>query len=112
MLFGELAPLISAMHNRTNQPKLVNADDVEEQESLFQKCDEEELLCLPREFSAENHFPVLMLSYLGPQHGRLFYACMNGKELTIRQSRLYSFESEQIAPIAFFTRMLLSSPLT
>jgi hypothetical protein len=52
-----------------------------------------------------------MISLLGPQHGRLFYACMNDGDLVIRQSRLFSFEKKATAPWDFFTRVIISRPL-
>jgi hypothetical protein len=63
------------------------------------------------EFDAETHFPVILLSYVGPQHGRIIYSYMNRHRLVICQSKLYSFEREETAPLNLFTRMLLSRPL-
>lgn len=62
-------------------------------------------------FPDETRFPVLMLSFVGPQHGRLFYACMNGEIIVIRQSKLYSSEQQTTAPLDLFARLLLSRPL-
>ncbi|KAI9934901.1 hypothetical protein ASPWEDRAFT_175623 [Aspergillus wentii DTO 134E9] len=62
------------------------------------------------EYENERRFPVLMLSFLGPQHGRIFYACMDDEALVIRQSKLYSFEKGDSPPWDFFTRILRSSP--
>ncbi|BCR92298.1 uncharacterized protein ACHE_80198S [Aspergillus chevalieri] len=59
---------------------------------------------------SQKSFPVLLLSYIGPQHGRLFCASLNEKQLVIRQSRIYSFETQAVAPLDFFSRVLLSRP--
>ena len=99
MLYGELAPILSAMHSRANQPD-VREDEMEE---LFKPT------CQARPkgkllFPGEKKFPVLMLSFVGPQHGRIFYACLDGGHLVIRQSKLYSFECKADAPIETFVR--------
>jgi hypothetical protein len=62
MLFGELAPIITAMRNRANQPK-VDEDKVDED-----KVDEEEEELRPRqlEFEKEDRFPA------GPQYSTRF----------------------------------------
>lgn len=52
-----------------------------------------------------------MVSLVGPQHGRIYYACMDGLEMVIRQSSLFSFEKRETAPWDFFARILLSNPL-
>lgn len=107
MLYGELNPIISAMQARANQPRVPEEDE----ESLFEPTfAESDLARYPLEFETEQHFPVLMLSFLGPQHGRLFYACMHDGWLVIRQSKLYSFERRADAPVDLFTRFLLSRP--
>ncbi|KAK1144142.1 hypothetical protein N8T08_005804 [Aspergillus melleus] len=104
MLYGELAALISAMRSRSNQPK------VEESEALF---DEGTQLFpdLPRALPTEQRFPVLMLSFLAPQHARIFYGCMDGGRLFIMQSKLYSFERKADATVKLFARLLLSRHL-
>ncbi|PYI09398.1 hypothetical protein BO78DRAFT_415675 [Aspergillus sclerotiicarbonarius CBS 121057] len=109
MLFGELAPLISAMRNRAIQPQVT--DDEDEQEALFIE-NSESIMQMPGEFKDEQRFPVLLLSLLGPQHGRMFYACMDDNELVIRQSRLYSFERMETAPFDLFVRVAMCRPLS
>jgi hypothetical protein len=52
-----------------------------------------------------------MVSVVGPQHARILYACMDGRDMVIRQSKLYSFEKRLAAPWDLFARILLSSPL-
>lgn len=100
ILFGELASIVTAMQSCANQPK-VDTDDEEAQEALFHKT-EEELRSMPRAFAMESRFPVLLLSFVGPQHGRLFYACMDGETLFIRQSKIYSFEKKDPAVLDLF----------
>lgn len=110
MQIGELVSIIVAMSNRRKQPITYGEED---EENLFEEKDwnQEEISLRPRAFEKEERFPVVMASLLGPQHGRLFYACMNGEKLMIRQSKLYSFEKKDTAPRDFFTRFMLSRPL-
>ena len=110
MLFSELYIVLSAMHRRANQPR-VDLEDVEAQNALhsgslnsYQK--------MRKEFAVEKRFPILLLSYMGSQHARIIYACMDGQKLVIQQSRLYSFEEKDSAPFDLFARILLSRPLT
>lgn len=63
---------------------------------------EEELLNLNLNSQKKKCFPILLLSYVGPQHGRLFYASLNHRQLVIRQSKLYSSEKKATAPLDFF----------
>jgi len=102
-----LAPLVAAMRNRANQPEV----PPEQWESLLELLDIGELPD-KRVFRNEKIFPVLMLSFLGPQHARVFYARMNGNELVIGQSKLYSFERKNDANIELFARLLLSTPIS
>ncbi|KAI9038873.1 uncharacterized protein KD926_010206 [Aspergillus affinis] len=106
MIYGELAPIIDVMYARSQQ-QIISEED---EESLF----EPEVLppSGPRAFESDQRFPILLLSFLRPQHGRVFYACMDDDELVIRQSRLYSFERLATAPFDLFTRLFLSQPLS
>lgn len=110
MQIGELESIIVTMDNRRRQPISYGEED---EENMFEKYAEnrEEIRLRPCAFEKEERFPVLMVSLLGPQHGRLFYACMNGEKLVIRQSKLYSFERKDTAPWDFFSRFILSRPL-
>lgn len=105
MIYGELAPIVDLMYARSQQLALSKEEEEAQQEL--------EALppIAPPAFDREERFPILLLSFLGPQHARVFYACMDGYELVIRQSRLYSFEREATAPIDLFARLLLSRPL-
>ncbi|KAG2415900.1 hypothetical protein HFD88_007092 [Aspergillus terreus] len=101
------------MRNRARQSKVddMDMDDEDEMRELEDTMSEEEWDQYDRVFPKEARFPVLMTSYFGPQHGRAFYACMDGHRLVIRQSKIYSFERFKTAPIELFTRPLLSRPL-
>ncbi|EAU29840.1 predicted protein [Aspergillus terreus NIH2624] len=108
ILWGELAALITAMHNRAIQPDI----DIQTSRSYMERgyVLKEELgnrLAFPQ----EKRFPVVMLSFMGPQHGRILYAFMDGEQLVLRQSRLFSFERKANAPFALFQRILLSHPI-
>jgi hypothetical protein len=52
-----------------------------------------------------------MVSLVGPQHGRIYYACMDRFNVVIRQSPLFSFEKRETGPWDFFAKILLSYPL-
>jgi hypothetical protein len=52
-----------------------------------------------------------MVSLVGPQHARIYYACMDGSDVVVRQSRLYSFEKRETAPLDYFASFLASTPL-
>lgn len=108
ILYGELVLLVHAMLNRAHQPKVESEDQLEELEMMNEK--EREKQC-GLQFPKETAFPVLLLSFVGPQHGRMFYASMYGQEMVIRQSKLYSFETKANAPLDLFARILLSRPL-
>ncbi|KAL4779202.1 hypothetical protein BJX76DRAFT_361998 [Aspergillus varians] len=79
---GELAAIVTAMRNRSRQPTVWECEDSDEDMYLKFGCNElsESELC----FKNERRFPVLMVSLVGPQHGRIYYACMKGEELFIR----------------------------
>lgn len=98
------------MRNRATQFKVEDEEDKELLHSL--PVGAPKLRHYEHVFVEEEHFPVLLLSFVGPQHGRLFYASVDGgKKLVIRQSKLYSFEKKKNAPLDFFSRILLSRPL-
>ncbi|KAL1963954.1 hypothetical protein VTN77DRAFT_7629 [Rasamsonia byssochlamydoides] len=65
----------------------------------FQKCD--------------NKAPILMISLMGPKHGRILHAYIgNDRNLVINCSERYSFERRDTAPFELFYRYLLSTPCT
>ncbi|GAM42652.1 hypothetical protein TCE0_044r16827 [Talaromyces pinophilus] len=99
------------MRNRANQRR-VDDDEDGQMVALWDDDDDDpspsNLAKYDFEFPDELNFPVLLLSYVGPQHGRFFYAYMVKDRLKIWQSRLYSFEQ---SPINLCTRVLLSCPV-
>lgn len=99
------------MRNRAKQLE-VDLNDGDTQEALFNESEEYISRQFRRAFPMEKKFPVLILSYVGPQHARLLYACTKRRQLVIRLSRLYSFERKTTAPLDLFARVLLSRPLT
>ncbi|QMW36010.1 hypothetical protein F9C07_1954468 [Aspergillus flavus] len=103
MLFGELAPIICSMYNRARQPQVPNED----QESMFDAPGK--IAQYDLQFP-EVHFPVMLISFVDPQHGRIFCGYMNGGELIIHQSKLYSFERKESAPFDLFASFALSQP--
>ena len=109
ILLGELSLLLSAMRNRANQ---VQAPDDEEIVNLLSDTNPEELSSsYDLSFPSEENFPVLLLSFVGPYHGRLFQAYMDNGTLHIFQSKQYSFRDEKTSPLDFFGRYLLSRPI-
>lgn len=52
-----------------------------------------------------------MVSVIGIQHARIFYACMDGLNVVIRQSRIWSLEKKDEEVLDFLAGMLLSAPL-
>lgn len=114
ILFSELISLVAVMRNRANQLKI---NDESEQEALHESDNiddiddiQEKIDKYGLEFPDEKHFPTLMLSYVGPQHGRYFYACMNKSTLLIWQSKLFDFTKLVPAQFDVFTNLLLSQP--
>ncbi|OJJ75367.1 hypothetical protein ASPBRDRAFT_101824, partial [Aspergillus brasiliensis CBS 101740] len=110
ILCGELTVIVSVMRSRVMQPK---AESKEEEEGLFNlnPVQVEELCQESPAFPSEQEFPVLLLSFVGPQHARILCASMNGKQLIIRMSKIYSFEREEDAPIDLFMSWLFARPV-
>ncbi|CAI7635952.1 unnamed protein product [Penicillium discolor] len=55
--------------------------------------------------------PLLTLSFLGPQKGRIIQAVYDGKGLALQHSQLWTFEEPQTAPVEMFVRYHLSQPV-
>ncbi|PYH34227.1 uncharacterized protein BO87DRAFT_459091 [Aspergillus neoniger CBS 115656] len=114
ILYSEFSALVSAMRGRALQPKV---DSESEREELYDHEDagEEYKEFLPQPckvmFPDEEIFPVLLISCVLPQHARIFAACMYQGKLVIRQSKLYSFEWRDKAPVELFTRVFFSKPV-
>lgn len=104
--------LIAGMQHRAKQRII---DDEDEQKSLFE-CDFPEDYVRKKieqydlEYPDEKHFPVLLLSCIGPQHARDFYACIDGNTLLIQQSELFDFRTLDLGTLDLFAHLLLSSP--
>ncbi|CRG83186.1 hypothetical protein PISL3812_00536 [Talaromyces islandicus] len=102
IMHGELAQLVTAARNRAHEPEMVEVSEDE----LYEN-DEAEMETLfpegsPLVFQYEQRFPVLMVSLVGLQNGCIYYACMDGLDVVIRQSSLFSFEKRETAPWDFF----------
>ena len=54
---------------------------------------------------------VLMLSFMGEQHGRIIHGCCDGTNLTFHVSKLYSFKRKDDAPWELFIRLFLATPV-
>ncbi|KAL1968695.1 hypothetical protein VTN77DRAFT_1521 [Rasamsonia byssochlamydoides] len=84
ILYGELAPIVWAINIRLHQ----------------------------EEFKKHDQAPILMLSLVGPKHGRLLHASLDDDgALVIRCSGYYSFERLADAPFDLFCRYFLSTPV-
>ncbi|KAJ5514621.1 hypothetical protein N7463_004173 [Penicillium fimorum] len=55
--------------------------------------------------------PLLVLSYMGGQHGRIIQALFDGENLVLQYSQLWSFEDENTAPVELFIRYNISRPV-
>ncbi|KAJ5268549.1 hypothetical protein N7505_004307 [Penicillium chrysogenum] len=55
--------------------------------------------------------PMLVLSFLGPQKGRIIQALYDGEGLTLQHSQLWTFEDPQTAPVELFVRYNLGQPV-
>ncbi|KAE8353817.1 hypothetical protein BDV28DRAFT_100294 [Aspergillus coremiiformis] len=63
------------------------------------------------EFEQFEVIPVLLVSLMSPQHGRILEGSLHQRKLIVRKSRLYSFETNQDAPIELFVRWLFGDPI-
>ncbi|RAK90950.1 hypothetical protein BO79DRAFT_226709 [Aspergillus costaricaensis CBS 115574] len=107
ILFSEFSALVFAMRGRANQRKV----DSETEKWRLMENDGEGTEEYPYLFPNEEYFPVLLFSFVLPQHARILTACIVQEKLVSRQSKLYSFEWKKSAPIDFFLRLYLSRPL-
>ncbi|GAM40276.1 hypothetical protein TCE0_038r12506 [Talaromyces pinophilus] len=92
------------MRKRSIQP----TRDIEEEGDEYDtsETEEEEF-----QFQSEKRFPVFMISVIPPSHVRVYYACMNGSELPIRQTPTWSLEKRNDDLLDFSASCLLSSPV-
>ncbi|OJI82572.1 hypothetical protein ASPTUDRAFT_30645 [Aspergillus tubingensis CBS 134.48] len=111
ILFSEFSTLIKAMRGRAYQPR-IDSESKRKDSYNRDEAGEDYRDILPRPwlltFPDEEIFPVLLISCVLPQHARIFAACMYQGKLVIRQSKLYSFEWRDKAPVELFTRVFLS----
>ncbi|RHZ55927.1 uncharacterized protein CDV56_104563 [Aspergillus thermomutatus] len=63
------------------------------------------------EFSEYKKIPVLLLSFMTPQHGRIMEAYLEGRKLILGVSRMYSFKMNSEAPFELFESWLLGDPV-
>ncbi|KAL5342198.1 hypothetical protein BJX70DRAFT_395169 [Aspergillus crustosus] len=63
-------------------------------------------------FVGHDTLPLLIMSYVGPKHGRILQAHHDGERLVIQFSPIMSFVSEDVASATaeFFTRYAASTP--
>ncbi|KAL1987892.1 hypothetical protein VTN96DRAFT_1876 [Rasamsonia emersonii] len=54
--------------------------------------------------------PVLLFSYMGPQHGRILQGHFDGDNLVVRYSKLYDFRKKNNYVVKLFTQWLLCHP--
>lgn len=87
ILFSEFSALVFAVRGRANQRKV----DSETEKWRLMENDGEGTEEYPYLFPNEEYFPVLLFSFVLPQHARILTACIVQEKLVIRQSKLYSF---------------------
>ncbi|KAJ5902342.1 hypothetical protein N7495_002870 [Penicillium taxi] len=51
-----------------------------------------------------------MLSFMGPQQGRIIQASYDGWQLNLQYSQLWSFRDEKTAPLEMFVRYFIAQP--
>ncbi|KAJ5730895.1 uncharacterized protein N7483_005403 [Penicillium malachiteum] len=56
-------------------------------------------------------YPLLMLSFMGPQQGRIIQVSCNGWEIHVQCSQLWSFRHEKTAPLEMFIRYFIATPV-
>ncbi|KAL4900316.1 hypothetical protein BDW74DRAFT_182863 [Aspergillus multicolor] len=115
---GELVAIVTTMKSRASQPRGWKKEDNEDDGSDDgyedpgpKECRGVNIKDRDVLFLDERKLPVLMVSLLGSQHERLYYACMDGLDIVIRQPKLYSFEKKNYALLDFFSCFLLSEPI-
>ncbi|PYH66537.1 uncharacterized protein BO88DRAFT_468911 [Aspergillus vadensis CBS 113365] len=110
ILCGELATILNIMRSRVKEFK-VESEEMIEGLSDMNEQELEDLSQKSPAFPNEQKFPVLLVSFVGPQHARLLCASMYTHALIIHASKLYSFEREQHAPLDLFMSWLFAHPV-
>ncbi|RFU27049.1 hypothetical protein B7463_g9282, partial [Scytalidium lignicola] len=54
--------------------------------------------------------PILMFSFMGPQHGRMLQAFFDGKRLVVNYTKIYDFRTKNIAGLSLFARWGIGKP--
>ncbi|KAL4806210.1 hypothetical protein BDV18DRAFT_160279 [Aspergillus unguis] len=96
---GELLCIARIMHRFYNTQSLINFMVVPVFSITFQ--------LIPPDFN--EIFQVLVLSFVGPSHGRILEAHYNGSKLVIRKSKLFDFSNNNLAAMMIFARWWCSS---
>ena len=110
ILYGELAVILTIMKGRASQPKAESEEEMEDIHDMRREEVEEAYRKSPA-FPNEQKFPLLLFSFVGPQHARILCASMDQTRLIVRMSKLYSFERKEEAPLELFTSWLFSRPV-
>ncbi|KAL2215051.1 hypothetical protein M432DRAFT_643017 [Thermoascus aurantiacus ATCC 26904] len=55
--------------------------------------------------------PVMVQSFMGPQHGRILQAHFDGRNLVIRKSQLYDLTKKDDAVIDLFLQQRMNEPV-
>ncbi|KAL4902791.1 hypothetical protein BDW74DRAFT_57571 [Aspergillus multicolor] len=108
---GELTAIVTAMRNRAWQPAFFDIDNYESDTEYDNERKRREQPVDQLLFKYEQHFPALLVAILG-SHVRINYGCSLGRELVIRQSKLFSFAEFDSCPFELFSRVILSEPIT
>lgn len=96
---GEVKLAVRLLHFRHNDP-------------LFSKFDVLPVRALPYSLAFQaNERQLLIVSYMGPKHGRILQAHHNGERIVLQCSPLMSFEEEETAPVSLFARYEVSQPV-
>ncbi|RFU32955.1 hypothetical protein B7463_g3384, partial [Scytalidium lignicola] len=62
-------------------------------------------------FTEHVNIPILMLSVMGPQHGRFLQAYFQEKKFVIKYSELYNFKEKDPVALQLFARWALAIPV-
>ncbi|KAL4919837.1 hypothetical protein BDW62DRAFT_199557 [Aspergillus aurantiobrunneus] len=108
---GELAAIVTAMRNRSRQPMVWKYEDSDDDDIQLKPKRTDEVVELALRFRNEKRFPVLMVSLVGPQHARIYYACMAGQDLVIPPVSSEEPRKKIHDTLDYLSCILLSSPL-
>ncbi|KAH8805364.1 hypothetical protein F5884DRAFT_799094 [Xylogone sp. PMI_703] len=60
--------------------------------------------------SKHSKAPILMFSFMGPQHGRILQAYYDGHRLVVNYTQIYDFRTKNVVGLQLFARWFLSKP--